>query len=181
MTLLLLTSNSIDPLQRQLNLKDFYTFFLISPLKYWFFLFFFTPLSAIRHPAKVICIAEVMACPDLEESRGFCCHLQTGDAWARPLFCLCLPLGLNATTKLSCLQIFPGICQIGENSVTTTTEHSLSGLLGDWNQTKKKSNFENYRSRCLMHVQDKKDRVISLSVLKWRYLLKHILISFFMK
>lgn len=126
----------------------------------------FSPLSAIRHPAKVICIAEVMACPDLEESRGFCCHLQTGDAWARPLFCLCLPLGLNATTKLSCLQIFPGICQIGENSVTTTTEHSLSGLLGDWNQTKKKSNSENYRSRCLMHVQDKKDRVISLSVLE---------------
>ena len=30
-----------------------------------------------------------------------------------------------------------------------------------------------------MHVQDKKDRVISLCVLKWRYLLKHILISFF--
>ena len=180
MELLLLTSNSIDPLRRQLNLKDFGTFFFNFSFKVLIFSLF-SPLSAIRHPAKVICIAEVMACPDLEESRGFCCHLQTGDAWARPLFCLCLPLGLNATTKLSCLQIFPGICQIGENSVTTTTEHSLSGLLGDWNQTKKKSNSENYRSRCLMHVQDKKDRVISLSVLKWRYLLKHILISFFMK
>lgn len=30
-------SNSIDPLRRQLNLKDFGTFFLISSLKYWFF------------------------------------------------------------------------------------------------------------------------------------------------